>query len=53
MDWFADNWPTVLIALGIFIVVSGLVRRVAKLAFLGAALGVLGLIIWPMVSSSL
>lgn len=53
MDWFADNWPTVLIGLGIFIVVSGLVRRVAKLAFLGVALGVIGVVIWPMVSSSL
>lgn len=53
MDWFAENWPTLLIGLGIFIVVSGLVRRVAKLAFLGVALGVIGLVIWPMVSSSL
>lgn len=53
MDWFADNWPMLLIVLGIFIVVSGLIRRVAKLAFLGIALGVFGLIVWPMVSSSL
>ncbi len=53
MDWFADNWPTLLIGLGIFIVVSGLVRRVAKLAFLGIALGAIGLVLWPMVSSSL
>ncbi len=53
MNWFADNWPTALIGLGIFIVVSGLVRRVAKLAFLGVAVGVIGLVIWPMVSSSL
>lgn len=53
MDWFAANWPTVLIGLGIFIVLSGLVRRVAKLAFLGVAVGVFGLIIWPMVSTSL
>jgi len=52
MEWFANNWPMVLIALGIFIVLSGLIRRVAKLAFLGVALGVLGLIIWPMVSTS-
>ncbi|MDH4279522.1 MAG: hypothetical protein OEZ14_02295 [Acidimicrobiia bacterium] len=52
MDWFANNWPTLLIGLGVFIVLSGLVRRVAKLAFLGIALGVFGLIIWPMVSSS-
>lgn len=52
MEWFVDNWPTLLIVLGVFIVLSGLVRRVAKLAFLGIALGVVGLIIWPMVSSS-
>ncbi|MDH3299644.1 MAG: hypothetical protein OES24_03970 [Acidimicrobiia bacterium] len=53
MDWFVDNWPTLLIGLGIFIVLSGLVRRVAKLAFLGIALGAVGLVLWPMVSSSL
>ncbi len=53
MDWFASNWPTLLIGLGVFIVISGLIRRVAKLAFLGLALGVFGLFIWPMVSSSL
>jgi hypothetical protein len=53
MDWFADNWPMLLVALGIFIVLSGLVRRLAKLAFLGVAVGVFGLIVWPMVSGSL
>ena len=52
MDWFADNWPMLLIALGVFIVLSGLIRKLAKLAFFGVAIGVLGLIIWPMVSSS-
>lgn len=53
MDWFADNWPALLIGLGIFVVVSGLVRRVAKLAFLGVALGVIGLVVWPMLNSSI
>lgn len=53
MDWFASNWPIVLIGLGVFIVISGLIRRVAKLAFVGLAVGVFGLVIWPMVSTSL
>jgi len=52
MDWFANNWPMLLIGIGVFVIVSGLMRKVAKLAFLGVAIGVLGLIIWPMVSSS-
>jgi membrane-bound ClpP family serine protease len=53
MDWFANNWPMLLIVLGVFIVLSGLMRKLAKLAFIGIAVGVLGLILWPMVSSSL
>lgn len=53
MDLFANNWPILLIGLGVFIVVSGLVRKVAKLAFLGVAVGVIGLVIWPMMSASL
>ena len=53
MDWFANNWPMLLVALGVFIVLSGLMRRLAKLAFLGIALGVVGLIAWPMVIGSL
>lgn len=53
MDWFANNWPMLLIALGIFVIVSGLMRRLARLAFFGVAIGVLGLIIWPMVNGSL
>lgn len=53
MEWFSDNWPMALVALGAFIIVSGIVRRLAKLAFLGIAVGVLGLIVWPMVSGSL
>ncbi|MEM7272345.1 MAG: hypothetical protein AAF547_04630 [Actinomycetota bacterium] len=53
MDWFADNWPLVLVALAAFIIVTGLMRRVAKLAFIGVALGALGLVLWPMVSTSL
>lgn len=53
MDWFADNWPMLLVALGVFIVLTGVMRRLAKLAFLGVALGVVGVIVWPMVSGSL
>lgn len=53
MDWFANNWPMLLVALGVFVVLSGIMRRLARLAFLGVALGVLGLIVWPVVSGSL
>ncbi len=53
MDWFANNWPMLLIGLGLFVIVSGVIRKVAKLAFIGVGIGVLGLVIWPMVSASL
>lgn len=53
MDWFANNWPVLLITLAIFIIVAGLMRRVAKIAFFGIALGAIALVVWPMVSDSL
>ena len=52
MEWFSNNWPTLLIGLGAFILVSGLIRKLAKLAFLGVGLAVLGFLLWPTVSSS-
>ncbi|MEM7323745.1 MAG: hypothetical protein AAF531_11725 [Actinomycetota bacterium] len=52
MDWFGNNWPVLLVGLAVFIVVTGLMRRVAKLAFFGVALGALALVLWPMVSES-
>ncbi len=52
MNWFIDNWPLILVALALFIIVAGLIRRVAKLAFLGVAIGALGLVVWPYVTGS-
>ncbi|MCP3987884.1 MAG: hypothetical protein GY724_02320 [Actinomycetia bacterium] len=51
MEWFEGNWPVVLVVLAVALVFTGLLRRLLKLAFLGAAIGVVGLIIWPMVAS--
>ena len=42
-----------LVALAGFIIVAGLLRRLAKLAFLGVAIGALGLVLWPIVSESI
>lgn len=53
MDWFANNWPILLVALAVFIIFTGLIRKVAKIAFFGVAVGALGLFIWPFVSSSI
>lgn len=50
---FADLWPLLLVALAGFIIITGLLRRVAKLAFVGVAIGAIGLVIWPMVSTTL
>lgn len=52
MDWFANNWPILLVGLAVFIIATGLIRKVAKLAFMGIAIGALGLVIWPLVSES-
>ena len=49
---FANHWPLLLVGLAAFIVLAGLMRRVAKLAFLGVAIGAAGLVLWPMVSES-
>lgn len=53
MDWFADNWPMILVVLALFIIGAGLIRRVAKLAFVGVAMGAVGLFLWPLVTGSL
>lgn len=49
---FAEQWPLILVALAVFIIFTGLLRRVAKLAFVGVALGAIGLVLWPMVSGA-
>jgi hypothetical protein len=53
MEWFGNNWPILLVALAVFIIAAGLMRKIAKMAFIGVALGAIGLAIWPFVSESL
>ena len=50
MDAFADNWPVILVVLAVALIFVGLLRKLVKLAFMGVALGAIGLFIWPMVS---
>ncbi|MGB5759298.1 MAG: hypothetical protein WBM50_20460 [Acidimicrobiales bacterium] len=52
MNWFIDNWPLILVVLAMFIILAGLMRRVAKMAFFGLAVGAVGLVIWPYVTES-
>ena len=52
MEWFEGNWPVVLIGLAVFVVATGLLRRLAKLAFMGVALGVIGLVLWPIIAAT-
>lgn len=51
MEWLADNWPVVLVALAVALVVLGLVQRLLKLAFIGVALAVIGFAIWSAIGS--
>lgn len=53
MDWFGNNWPLLLAGLALFIIVTGLMRRLAKLAFFGVALAAVALLVWPVVSESI
>ncbi|MGF1599645.1 MAG: hypothetical protein ACFCVK_22485 [Acidimicrobiales bacterium] len=48
MEWFAGNWPVVLVVLAVALILVGMVRRLLKLAFLGVVLAVVGLVIWPL-----
>lgn len=50
MDWFSENWPVLLVVLGLLLVFMGLLRKLVKLAFFGVAIGAVALVIWPMVS---
>lgn len=49
----ADQWPLLLAALAVFIIVTGILRRLAKLAFVGVALGAVALVLYPMVSDAI
>jgi hypothetical protein len=51
MEWFDGNWPVILVVLAVALVLIGILRRLLKLAFLGAVVGVAALVIWPMVAS--
>ena len=51
MEWFEGNWPIILVVLAVTLVLTGLLRRLVKLAFIGAVVGVIGLVLWPMVAS--
>lgn len=48
---FANQWPLILVALAAFIIFAGILRKVAKLAFIGVALAAFGLVLWPMINS--
>jgi hypothetical protein len=50
---FADQWPLLLAALAAFIIVTGILRRLAKLAFFGVAIGAVALVLYPLVSESI
>jgi len=50
MDWFADNWPLLLVAFAAVVVITAVLRKLAKLAFIGVALGAIGLVLWPVIA---
>ena len=50
MEWITDNWPLVLAAVAAVFVVTGIVKKLLKLAILAGAVGVIALVIWPAVA---
>lgn len=50
MDLFTSNWQVILIILAVLLILTGLLRRLIKLAIFGVLVGVVGLVIWPLVS---
>ncbi len=50
---FSEIWPLLLVGLAVFIIVAGILRKVAKLAFLGVGLAAIGLVLYPIVSERL
>lgn len=51
MDVFVSNWQVILIGLAVLLLLTGLLRRLIKLAMFGVLLGVLGLVVWPMIAA--
>lgn len=51
MEWFADNWPVLLVVLALLMVFMGVIRKLVKLAFIGVVVGAIGLVIWPMIAT--
>lgn len=51
MDWIVENWPIVLAAIGIFVVVAGLIKKLVKLAIFGTVLVVGGFFLLQVLSS--
>lgn len=49
MDSFANNWPVILVVLGLLLLFLGLLRRLVKLAFFAAVIGVAGVVLLPLV----
>ena len=41
MDWFADNWPLILAGLAAVILLTGIVKQIAKMAFVLVCLAVI------------
>jgi hypothetical protein len=52
MEWFASNWPVLLVALAAVMVATAVIRKLAKLAFFGVVVGVVGFVIWPMINGA-
>lgn len=50
MDWILDNWPITLAAVGAFVIVMGLIKKLIKIAVSGVVLIVLGVLLLQFVS---
>jgi len=47
-EWISANWPVLMIGLAVFIITAGILQKIAKLAFVGVGLAVIGVILLPI-----
>jgi len=52
-DWITQNWPLALAAAAGIFVVTGIIKKLVKLAVFAGLVAVVALVIWPAVSDKI
>lgn len=52
MEFLQTEWPMILVVLAVMLIITGLIRKLLKLAFIGVGLAVLGFALLNFVGTS-